>query len=63
MKNNKKNYLINNVDKAYALLIDTDNVELSDESMSFLMRLERDIETFYGMIEEEEWEKLKTPMT
>lgn len=56
MKNNKKqlrNYLINNVDKAYALLIDTDNVELSDESMSFLMRLERDIETFYGMIEEE----------
>jgi len=54
MKNNKKNYLINNVDKAYALLIDTDNVELSDESMSFLMRLERDIETFYGMIEEEE---------
>ena len=57
MKNNKKqlrNYLMNNVDKAYALLIDTDNVELSDDSMSFLMRLERDIETFYGMIEEEE---------
>lgn len=57
MKNNKKqlrNYLMNNVDKAYALLIDTDNVELSDDSMSFLMRLERDIETFYDMIEEEE---------
>lgn len=57
MKNNKKqlqDYLMNNVDKAYSLLIDTDNVELSDESMSFLMRIERDIETFYGMIEEEE---------
>jgi len=57
MKNNKKQlrkYLMNNVDKAYDLLIDTDNVELSDETMSFLMRLERDIETFYGMIEEEE---------
>lgn len=57
MKNNKKqlrNYRMNNVDRAYALIIDTDNVELSDDSMSFLMRLERDIETFYDMIEEEE---------
>ena len=58
MKNNKKqqlrNYKMNNVDRAYALLIDTDNVELSDDSMAFLMRLEKDIETFYDMVEEEE---------
>ena len=57
MKNNKKqlqNYLMNNVGKAYSLLVDTDDVELSDESMYFLMKLEKQIVTFIGMIEEEE---------
>jgi len=45
---------MNNVDRAYSLIINTDDVELSDETTAFLMRLEKDIETFYDMIEREE---------
>ena len=45
---------MNNVDKAYSLIIDTDNVELSDETTAFLMRLEKDLEAFYEMVEREE---------
>lgn len=54
MKKKLRNYLMNNVDKAYSLIIDTDNVELSDETTAFLMRLEKDLETFYEMVEREE---------
>lgn len=45
---------MNNVDRAYSLIINTDDVELSDETTAFLMRLEKDIETYYDMIEREE---------
>ena len=45
---------MNNVDRAYSLIINTDDVVLSDETQAFLMRLEKDIETYYDMIEREE---------
>jgi hypothetical protein len=54
VKKKLRNYLMNNVDKAYSLIIDTDNVELSDDTTAFLMRLEKDLETFYEMVEREE---------
>jgi len=59
MKNNKKqlyNYKMNNVDVALGLIDNTDNVELSDELMTYQMRLIREIETFYDMVEKEEEE-------
>jgi len=59
MKNNKKqlyNYKMNNVDVALGLIDNTDNVELSDELMTYQMRLIREIETFYDMLEKEEEE-------
>jgi len=54
VKKKLRNYLMNNVDRAYSLIINTDDVELSDETTAFLMRLEKDIETYYDMIEREE---------
>lgn len=48
------NYKMNNVDVALALIDNTDNVKLSDELMAYQMRLMRDIETFYDMLEKEE---------
>ena len=54
---NKKqlhNYRMHYVDVALGLLDHTDNVKLSDELMSYLMRLIKDIETFYDMLEKEE---------
>ena len=59
MKNNKKqlyNYKMNNVDVALGLIDNTDNVKLSDELMTYQMRLIREIETFYDMVEKEEEE-------
>ena len=48
------NYKMHNVDVALGLIDNTDNVKLSDELMAYQMRLIRDIETFYDMLEKEE---------
>lgn len=48
------NYKMNNVDVALGLIDNTDSVELNDDLMSYQMKLIKDIETFYDMLEKEE---------
>ena len=56
MENKKtiEKYQMNHVDRAYGLIDDSDDVNLSDELITAKLDILKEIELFWDMLEEEE---------
>ena len=54
MKKNNYNYLMNHVDRAYGLVDDSDDVELTDRGRQLRARALDSIGELYDYLEEEE---------